>query len=148
MAPNNEAQDAKVARNYNEVEEILRLAEDIRAARRLAETSAIQHQEIAVEEGQQNIEDRGRVAFAWADANASPPPSPKPQRAASAEQPAKAEQNDPNAMTTAIQNPTPDQKCCLCDSKQHLRELPNLGVLCFSCMQHNMGVELERLAYG
>ena len=146
MAPNTENQDARVARNCNEAEEMLRHAEDLRAAHRLAESLSIQHQEIAVEEGQRNIEDRGRIAGAWADANASPPPSPTSQPAN--ELPAKTERKDLKAATIASSMPTPDQKCCICASNMHLRELPNLGVLCFSCMHQNMGVELERLVYG
>lgn len=157
MAPQTEDQDAEVARNLVEEEIAFQLATNIQAAHRLAADQAAQQQEIAVEDGEQNIENQGRVAGAWADANASLPLSPQvTQTAAAGAAPAikndaaqaQADKVHLNARTLATSEPIAHQKCLLCGRGDRLTDIPDLGVLCFTCIIHNQGAELERLAFG
>ena len=47
----------------------------------------------------------------------------------------------------ALEEPAPRPHCLPCDRTDQLHEIKDVGHLCFSCLQHNSGAELERLAY-
>ena len=46
----------------------------------------------------------------------------------------------------APEEPTPPH-CLVCDRTDHLSEIQDVGHLCFSCLQHNFGAELDRLVF-
>lgn len=145
MTRNTLADDAEVARNLAEQENAIQIASDIATAHQLASGAAVQQQEIAFEEGQRNLEDMGRLAGAWADANVSRGPSPQAEPAAAP--PTEKVQVDPAATAANLPKLIAEKQCLLCDKVDHLHEIPNVGTLCFTCLQHNNGAELERLVH-
>ena len=50
----------------------------------------------------------------------------------------------------APQAPPPEQparQCAICLADERLKDITNVGTLCFTCMHHHMGAELERMAF-
>jgi hypothetical protein len=117
MDHHHESQDAAIAQALAEEEITLATASNIELARRLAERPAIVYQEIAFEQGQQNIA-QARAQQAAMDAAQEP------------------------ASVTQLPH------CLICDRAGRLSEIESVGHLCFSCLQHNSGAELEGLAFG
>lgn len=121
MGQDDASQDAAIAQALAEEETTLATASNIELARRLAERPATLYQEIGFEQGRQNI------AYTRA------------QQAAS-----DAVQEPASEVPHAARPP----HCLVCDRAERLSEIENVGHLCFSCLQHNSGAELEGLVFG
>jgi hypothetical protein len=122
MAQHDESHDAALAQALAEEEITLATASDIELARRLAERPAFVYQEIALEQGQQNV----------ARTQAQPASTDDAQKPAE-----EARQEAPSLP-----------RCLICDGAEHLSRIQDVGHLCFSCLSHNSGAELEGLAFG
>jgi hypothetical protein len=121
MEQHNESQDAAIARAVAEEENTLATASTIELARRLAERHAIVYQEIVIEEGQRNIAQAQAQQTRTDAAPAAAPGTPQ-------------------------EEPLPPH-CLICDRADRLSEIDDVGHLCFSCLQHNSGAELEGLVF-
>lgn len=122
MEQHDESHDAALAQALAEEEITLATASDIELARRLAERPAFVYQEIALEQGQQNV----------ARTQAQPASTDEAQKPAE-----EARQEAPSLP-----------HCLICDRAEHLSRIQDVGHLCFSCLSHNSGAELEGLAFG
>jgi len=122
MEQHDESHDAALAQALAEEEITLATASNIELARRLAERPTFVYQEIALEQGQENIA-RTQAQQASADSTQKP-----------------AEDSPPGEAPSL-------PHCVVCDRTEHLSKIPDVGHLCFSCLSHNSGAELEELAF-